>query len=1055
MPRPVIRDRSLMKDPNLASYRLVDALGRVAEDHPLDRKILVAPTFGGGRELLRRLSRVGPGWVGFEVTTPRLLAARLARPKMAHQGLRALDRFEEQAIMDEALDGTLASGLDAGFGELTEGVGFREALYGSINALRLSGVSTADLGGPHLRDFRRRRFLVRLLERYQALLSERRRADTATIVGLAVDALGETGADPIGLRAGQRVLLLPGLSTRGLAGSLLRGLLERGAEVLETDPVVGLAAPPNVVWKEGPPQGCLAWLHEPAEARAADPDIDIFRAASITDELREILRRVAASGAPWDDVEIITPDPSAYGSALHALASRLGVPVTYAVGLPMERTRPGRAALLYLDWIEEGFLAEGIRRLLEAGDLRPPRTAVYHAPADLARRFRRLRIGWGRKRYRTELRNALDALDRESRGPWETPEGFERRVQRARGELQALRAILFPTLRATPSVPDRPGEGGDPVSPAEIARGATAFLRRVPRGTGPDRVAREELLRVLERIEASLRRRTGFSAALTIVRRHLAAIRVRATAEVGKGPDDGMTPWRSEGGHLHLSDLEHGGLSGRSRTFVVGLDADRVPGHTAQDPVLPDRDRRALPGDLPTSADVMRERAFRLSALLSRLRGEVTFSFGAWNAMEARSVSPSPVLLQALRLRHRDTELTFDDLHRALGDVACAIPRTSEGILDGDDVWMRALGTDGMLRAGSEAVLVCFPNLRRGLHALRERLEGEPGPHQGVLTERSQLDPRVNRDLVLSASRLEDLGACPLRYLYRTVLRLRPPDDPEFDPDRWLTALERGSLLHDVFEGSLRVAETRGVPPNDPRMEDIALEVLRETSERFRLSTPAPGEGVLRRELKGLQDDVRSFVRMTREHGAPWVKLEMRFGSSEQDPLPLPVGEKLVALRGAVDRIDEDLRGLRVVDYKTGAAHSYEGQTGTFHGGRRLQHALYAVAAESLLGGQVAAGEYHFPTRRGENQIVQFDRLRLAGIEELLERMLDGVAAGAFVPTDDSSDCRFCDFAPACRVHSGDFGRTDSPLAAWSKEMLAVGLHPAFRALKGAREFEQ
>jgi ATP-dependent helicase/nuclease subunit B len=155
-----------------------------------------------------------------------------------------------------------------------------------------------------------------------------------------------------------------------------------------------------------------------------------------------------------------------------------------------------------------------------------------------------------------------------------------------------------------------------------------------------------------------------------------------------------------------------------------------------------------------------------------------------------------------------------------------------------------------------------------------------------------------------------------------------------------------------------------------------------------------------------------------------------------------------------VDRIDEDLHGLRVVDYKTGTPRSYEGRTGTFHGGRRLQHALYAVAAEALLGGQVAAGEYHFPTRRGENEVVQFDRLRLARIDELLERMLEGVAVGAFVPTDDADDCRFCDFAPACRVRSGTFGRVDSPLAAWSREMLAVGLHPAFRPLKGTRAFE-
>jgi ATP-dependent helicase/nuclease subunit B len=1036
------------------SPRLVEALVRVARERPLERKIVVAPTFGGGRELLRRLARVGGGWVGFEVTTPRLLALRLARPRMASDGLQTMDEFDEQALLDEALDGALASGVDGGLGELSEGVGFREAVHGSIAAIRLAGLTPQDVRGARIRDFRKRHFLVRVQERYEALLGERRRADTAMLMGFALEALeAEEGAAAAQLGA-DRIMVIPGASTRGLTGRFVAALLQRGARVLETDPVLGLSKPDFMVWEAGEPAGSLAWMNAPDEAGIPTPPLDLFRAASITDELREVLRRVVAAGTPWDDVEIITPDPAGYGSALHALSARLGVPVTYAVGLPVERTRPGRAARVYLEWIEGGFQAGPIRRLIESGDLRPSRSNGFHAPADLARRFRRLRIGWGRRRYRTELRNALEAVEREVQGGWEDTDGYERRIRRTRGELEALRAMLFPALKATPSVPDRAGEGGEPVSPAELARGVRAFLRRVPRGRGPDRMARDELLRVLERVEASLRRRTNFDAAVTILRRHL-EIRVQAPEPTGARPDDTGAPWRSEGGYLHLSDLEHGGLSGRGNVFVVGLDADRVPGHSAQDPVLTDRDRRALSGDLPTSGELVQERSFRLAALLSRLRGKVTLSYGAWNAAEARAVSPSPVLLQALRLRKQDPEVTFEDLHTELGDVACAIPRGDSVPLDGDDVWMKALAAGGVFRSGSEAVLAAFPALAQGLEALQERAGGAPGAHHGVVASRPDvLDPRRNAHWILSASRLEDLGACPLRYLFRTVLRLRAPEDPEFDPDQWLNALERGSLLHSVYEATLARAKSAGVQTTDSRLEGIALEVLSEASERVRASIPAPGEGVLRRELAGLQEDVRSFVRMVRELGAPWVKLEMRFGAPGEEPLLLPLGDSDVRLRGAVDRVDEDLHGLRIVDYKTGTPRSYEGRTGSFNGGRRLQHAIYAEAAERILLGQVAAGEYHFPTRRGENRVVQFDRLALAGIHDLLDRMLDGVGAGAFVPTDDANDCRFCDFAPVCRARKGDFGKVDSPLADWSKEMLAVGLHPSMAHLKRVRDFE-
>ena len=61
---------------------LVAELVQASREGAMDRKLLVAPTFGAGRELLRGLARRGHGWVGFEVSTPRPLALRLARPAL-------------------------------------------------------------------------------------------------------------------------------------------------------------------------------------------------------------------------------------------------------------------------------------------------------------------------------------------------------------------------------------------------------------------------------------------------------------------------------------------------------------------------------------------------------------------------------------------------------------------------------------------------------------------------------------------------------------------------------------------------------------------------------------------------------------------------------------------------------------------------------------------------------------------------------------------------------------------------------------------------------------
>jgi len=344
--------------------------------------------------------------------------------------------------------------------------------------------------------------------------------------------------------------------------------------------------------------------------------------------------------------------------------------------------------------------------------------------------------------------------------------------------------------------------------------------------------------------------------------------------------------------------------------------------------------------------------------------------------------------------------------------------------------------------------------LDRGLAARYERAEGTPGPRHGVVAPRAALlDPRSNEAIVLSASRLQDLGACPLRYFYASVLRLRAPDDPELDPDRWLDPLQRGSLLHAVYERTLREARIKGLSEKDERLEAIALEALASVVRRWKGEVPSPGDGIAGREVAALQEDACSFVRMVREHGAQWSRLEMKFGLDGAEPLVLDVPGGNVRVRGAVDRVDEDLGGLCVIDYKTGTVRDHEGGTGVFHGGRRLQHALYAEAAERALGRTVVRSAYHFPTRRGENEIIRYARPDLAGLPELLAHLLDGVAAGAFVPTDEADDCRFCDFAPLCRAGEAGWGKVESPPAAWSKELMATGVHPAFVHLKAARAF--
>lgn len=1001
---------------------LVASLAEVASRQSFGRKLLIGTTRGEGRELLRSLARTGTPWLGFEAMTLRPLAVEVVAEPLHERGLRILDRYQVTALIDEAIDVVLAR-RSSRFAELSDAVGFRKAIEGAVQALRMAGISPEVLRRTPFDDRQKREVIAKTLELFEAGLEERREVDTAGLFAVAADRLEEAPVDRL---AAVTVVLLPGLSARGHAGRFVSALQARGAHFLADDRVVGVDPPPDVFAGRAGPATHGSYLGSPGEAPSdSDLAIDVFAATTVTAELREVLRRVAAQGIPWDQVEILTPDSRTYGSAFHALVESLGIPVTFGMGLPVERTRPGRACAEYFRWIDSGFSAEVVRGLLEAGDLRPPEEFDWLSPMELTRRFRELRIGWGRARHRKRLERRIASLERMEPTRHESREHMERRRTRLQAELEALHAILDPVLAALPEgVPDpSAGPADGPVSPSEVARATLEFLHHIPARDGVDETALHSLRSVLERIERSWHRKTDYRAAAAIVR---SALRLNVSAP----RSEGRAPWSSTPGHVYFADLEYGGLANRPHTFVVGMDAGRFPGSGLQDPLLLDRERdRLSPHDLPTSSRTLTEKVFAFHRTFARMRGSVTVSYATWEPAEARELSPSAEALAAFRLSRRDPTLSFDALRTFVGRPIGALPQGKDS-LDGRDVWLAAINEGGRLLDGRSLVSESFPGIQRGSEALAAPHQEEPTSHIGCVRPRPILDPRSSLETVLSASRLEHLGTCPRRYLYSSVLKLRPPDDPDYRAERWLSPLARGDVLHRVFEATLR----RGREDPETPLEQHADKALRRELARATELHPTPSREIQERERASLREDVRSFLRLIEERGAKWIELELKFGFDDVEAATirlLPEGE--VRLRGAIDRLDGAPEGgpTVVVDYKTGSAYNADRDTGLFHGGRRLQNVLYTMAVHDLLDRPVARMEYQYATQRARNSVLAFEADQLRAGPFVVGRMMDGVAAGHFVPTDDPQDCKWCDFSAVCRVRTqGNSLR--SPAADWT-----------------------
>jgi ATP-dependent helicase/nuclease subunit B len=143
---------------------------------------------------------------------------------------------------------------------------------------------------------------------------------------------------------------------------------------------------------------------------------------------------------------------------------------------------------------------------------------------------------------------------------------------------------------------------------------------------------------------------------------------------------------------------------------------------------------------------------------------------------------------------------------------------------------------------------------------------------------------------------------------------------------------------------------------------------------------------------------------------------------AQADPIEVTLGKgESFLLRGTIDRIDRLPDGrYEVIDYKTGKYDRAKWQ-GTFRGGAMLQHALYGVAAVSLLRRidpkpRVARGVYEFPSARGGGERVEIDPPDATVLARVLSDLFDVMAGGAFVPADAEKECKYCDFSRACHA---------------------------------------
>jgi hypothetical protein len=1019
---------------------ILTSLADVCRRHPLAEKILIVPSHRIGHQLSESLVLNGTNYVGLRVATLFDLALDAVSLQLAAENISLLSEESALSAIEDIFESEIHNKDGLYFGKLEVGVGIVSALHRALGDLRLAGVKSGDLRPAHFISPEKYKGVTALMEKYEARLSKDGQADESAVYFMGIDAVSHNSA------AESIWIVYPRLSLSFLPHRFLHALTADKFVVLDTEPLVGLKPPKQFpLWRNEGAAGetPFSWIGSPrlCPKGIKKGPVDLFHAVGSTNEVKEVLRRVLYGGLPLDSVEIACIDYQKYSSLFYLEQQKRHLGITFGEGIPSSFTAPGEALLGFVDWIESDYSVTELRHLVSADVL--SRKDIGETTAvgsqEIIRILRSAKIGWGRDRYVPLLTALAEEAEEKARAPGleddaDRPQKWSaERAQRIIGVLEFVKSLLACT-------PDRDNKGE--TDTRELTDRLNRFLMEFcSRADDLSRAACSSLAEMLQEVVLSANGPKPVGALCERVRLRIQELRVGASSP--------------RPGHIHVTSYQKAGASCRSNNFVVGLEEQAFPGALMEDPVLLDEERRKISGDLVLSTDRFEERLLSLYAYLAGVRGSLTLSFTSYSVEEGREVAPSPVILRVLRLISGKPDADYSEVRSVLGEP---VSFSSGQPIDNSEWWLgRLLPQAGSAKARKK-VLGSFPHLAQGLAAEEARASEDFTEYDGsVQIDPARDDPRKNREMVLSASRIESLAGCPFGYFVRYVLGLEPPDDIEFDPSVWLDPASRGSLLHSVYEEFMRALLAGGEKAQAKKHDRILLDIAGRLIAEMRKEIPPPSDRVFEAERQEILASLEIFLRMEEGLSANVTPrfFEMQFGlggvdkeaSGITDPVKIEIGKTSFLLRGRIDRVDEiEKHEYRVVDYKTGGAFGFKSNA-YFEKGKNLQHCLYARAAEAILRekmdktARVVEGAYYFPTRKGKAQFLHRPQNRAADVNSLLNTLFDIIKNGAFAPS--KKECFLC----------SDYGLCDSTRARL-KEKTANILNTTLEPIRKLEEYD-
>lgn len=1017
------------RDAVLAQLRALPAHGSA---------LLLVPSPNAGLWWVAEALAPGEGRFGWERRALEGYAATLALPELARSGRAAVRGAALQALCAHAVHRLKAAGELGRFAAVSDKPGFARALTSTLRELRLGRVTPEQLA-PH------DPALAACLQAYLRALEDARLADEADVYTFAGEAARAV--------APAALIALDVPVTHACEAALIAALCAGARSVCATVPLGDVRAleawraalgpdvrvaqlQPDTAHDLGRLQAQLFESELAPQAPAGDAArVQFVSSPGESREAVEVARGLLAaaeSGVPFDRMAVLVRAVENYRAVLEEALVRARIPAYFADGV--RRPAPeGRAFAALLSCAANGLSARRFAEYLSIGVMpRPPATGTELAAAQdvrpvSPRQWERLlveaavvggRARWSRRlsglgaRWRDELQ--LLAADDPRR------DGLTAQLH-ALAELERFALPLLDVLEALPQ--------GAPFStwlPAleQLATRALAepssvlalLLELAPLGDEAP-LSLAELARLLApRLNSLLIPSTGNGA-----------------------------------GKVFVGSIDE--VRGRSFecVFVVGLAEKLFPARLAEDPLLPDRVRRALSPALDSMEQRVARERLLLRLCVGAAQDKLQLTFPRFDTEQGRPRVPSFYgleLLQALFGRLP----AFDELTRRAHPGAAArlgwpAPADASRAIDDaeyDLALIERLRAAETREAGAARYLLSANvHLARALRSRARRWQLQRFvPADGFVVSEGAARELLARHALsarnYSPTALAHFAICPYRFYLYAVARIEERDQVSELSE--LDARQRGVLFHQVLNRTVGALKQDGLLPLAREQLGEARARLRaifqQTREEAREQYAPPIGRVFDAALSGVFLDLEGWL----EHlalEADWVP-----EASELLIAPNKRGAAIaegLSLSGAIDLVErhrsaaEDGRTLlRATDYKTGAVPDRLGMTS---GGHVLQPLLYALALEVLSPeARVVGGRLYFCTAHGRfssHEVPLNERTRtiasqlVAAIAELLH--------SGFLPAAPERDaCEHCQYRAICgpyeeervnHVKSRDFAR--------------------------------